>query len=86
LVDRVLWEHEVARSSRVIPTMAFNCSGCECVVPEKTVKGCWEDIYTPDHFGMCCDCFDAKVFGMTKEEIQEADRKNKEKRAKKTEV
>lgn len=41
----------------------IKCTVCKLDVPEDVVRGCWADPITPDHIGVCCDCFDAS-FGM----------------------
>lgn len=35
-----------------------NCKNCNVEVGKKTIEGCWKDEHTPDHIGLCCDCFD----------------------------
>ena len=37
------------------------CASCSGEVPLRTTERCWTDVYTPDHVGLCCDCFDLKM-------------------------
>lgn len=39
----------------------MTCDRCDAEVPIAIVSGCWADRHTPDHAGLCCDCFDVSL-------------------------
>lgn len=38
-----------------------HCTECNNLVSFKVMKFCWNDPYTSDHRGLCCDCFDVSL-------------------------
>lgn len=37
------------------------CDKCDVSVPDSVVATCWADRHTPDHVGLCCNCFDVSL-------------------------